>query len=190
MTTHIKFLVLFIFVFVSKSWSIKFPENDFFPVGSDVRYTLISDKTNIIELSQRLILPDDWETYGIWIIWNIKFNKKNEVNLIFWANYDKEVYLSSIKDDFYERMLPDKILLFSPSIAFQKDIIIGKNIFFTFLREYNEFTHPQRKLKLSSVIRARLKINNIEYFLYFIRKRGLALIETKEEIYIEVRFQK
>lgn len=189
MKTHIKIIIFLIFS-ISSLWAINFPENDFFPVGSDVKYTLISEKSNIIELSQKLILPENWKDYGIWIIWNLKYNNSNEINLIFWANYEGEVYLSSIKDDFYERMLPESVLIFAKNISLNKDIKIGNNIYFTYLKEYNELNLPSTKLKLSSVIKTRLKLNKIEYYLYFIKKRGIAIIETKDEFYIEKRFTK
>ncbi|MCX7821643.1 MAG: hypothetical protein N2258_08240 [Brevinematales bacterium] len=188
MTTHIK--ILLIFFAVSQIFALNFPENDFFPVGSDIKYTLVSEKSNSIELSQRLILPENWEDYGIWIVWIIKYNNINEINLIFWANYEREVYLSAIKDNFYERMLTENILIFSPVINFNKDIKIGENIYFSFLKDYNEFTHPITKVKLSQVIKAKLKLNKIEYFLYFIKKRGIAIIETKDEVFTEIKVKK
>ena len=190
MTTHIKIIIFLIFLSISSLWAINFPENDFFPVGSDVKYTLISDKSNIIELSQKLILPENWEDYGIWVIWNLKYNNSNEINLVFWANYDGEIYLSSIKDNFYERMLPESILIFAKNITLNKDIKIGNNIFFTYLKEYNELTIPSTRLKLSSVVKTQLKLNKLEYYLYFIKKRGIAVIETKDEVFVETKLIK
>lgn len=190
MTTHIKIIIFLIFLSISSLWAINFPENDFFPVGSDVKYTLISDKSNIIELSQKLILPENWEDYGIWVIWNLKYNNSNEINLVFWANYDGEIYLSSIKDNFYERMLPESILIFAKNITLNKDIKIGNNIFFTYLKEYNELTIPSTRLKLSSVVKTQLKLNKLEYYLYFIKKRGIAVIETKDEVFVETKLTK
>ncbi len=185
MIIKIKKTIIFVLIVLpSLLWAIKFPENDFFPVGSDVKHVFVSERSNIIELSQRLILPHDWESLGVFVIWNFSFNGTYLYSFNFWANYEREVFLLSISDSFYEKMVGEKILIFSSNVEFKKDIRIGDNIYFTFLSEFKEFTHKQTNVKLSGVIKTKLTLNKIDYFLYFVKGRGVFIIETKDEIFI------
>ncbi len=180
------FLSLTFLLIYIRGRSISFPEVYLFPVKMNYSFSLLSEKKNRIDFLEIIQLPEDIES-GVWVLWKVIFfsgSEKQEYILTFWVSYEGETLLYSLKDGFYERGFDNIPLVISAKIDFNNLIEIGKNITLTYLTEYKSFTHPKTKIKLKSAIKARLTIGDINYFLYFVTKSGLYIIETPEEIFV------
>ncbi|MGC8765506.1 MAG: hypothetical protein ACP5QT_06440 [Brevinematia bacterium] len=174
-------------VFFVNLWGISFPNVSLFPVKLNYSFSLLSDKGNRIDFFETIQISEDIES-GVWLLWRCSFSingKKDDYTLTLWVNYDGEIYLYSLKDRFYERVFDDIPLVFSSSIEVNKPIILGENISLTYTGGYGSFVHPKTKIRLENVIKATLKIASEHYILYFVKGKGLQIIETPEEVFVK-----
>jgi hypothetical protein len=169
-----------------------FPDVFYFPFNPNFSFSLISDKSNTVEVAANIIFPktagnEGDEGYQVFFVdWKLSLNMENQkldYLLHFTILSNGDVYLSSIRDELYQRSLYPEALVFPKNVNFDKPIFIGENISLKYSKFLSYLKIKESGKSYNNVRIADLTLGDSVYTLYFAQYQGIVAIKGPDEVY-------
>ncbi len=178
---------LFLFSLYSRSYCIRFPDISYFPILPNYSFSLISGKSNTLDVSMKIEIPRDEEIYDKFflnclIVLNID-KEKLIYSLRFTLMTNGDVYLTEMRDSAFQRSFPPDILIFPVYPSYDKPVVIGENISLKYSKSFGKMSEKDFKKVYNNVVTAELKLLDDPCLIYFSKDYGIVGIKARDEVF-------
>ncbi len=183
------FLQVFLLLLpVGASYCVHIPDVLYFPVVPNYSESLVSDKSNAIDISLKIEIPRTSETIDKFILnWLVIMKLSNEkfiYSIRMFLLTNGNIYLSEMRDGAYERTFPSMPDILPSAPVFNKTFEIGENMSFKLIKYYNKFSDPFMDKSYYNVISGELKLLDQACQIFFSKDNGIIMIKTGEETFL------
>lgn len=181
---RLSLLTFILAVLVSPLSAMRFPDVFYFPFTPGFSFSLVSEKSNTMDVVANIVIPDDEDLEIFYLDWNIRLNidKRDLVySLRFVVMTNGDVYLSEMKDESYLRYFEPKPLIFPQSLKLNTVISVGENMSLKYIKKIPALRVGDRSF--NNVIVAELTMSDEVISLYFAEKSGIVGMKTRRETF-------
>jgi hypothetical protein len=165
-------------------FGMRFPDVYFFPFTPDFGFSLVSDRTNTMDVTTKIVIPDEESPDIFYLDWNIKLSiaqKPVSYSLRFVVSTNGDVFLSEMRDESSLRTFDPLLLVFPQVIAYNSPIPIGENMSLKYLKKIPSLKVGERSF--NNVILAELAMADETISLYFAEKSGIVGMKNGQETF-------
>jgi hypothetical protein len=165
-------------------FGMRFPDVYFFPFTPDFAFSLVSDKSNSMDVTTKIVIPDEEDPDIFYLDWNIRLTisqKPVQYSLRFVVTTNGDVFLSEMRDESSQRFFDPMPLVFPQNIAFNTTVGIGENMSLKYLKKIPSLKVGDRSF--NNVIVADLVLADETVALYFAEKSGIVGLKSGQETF-------
>lgn len=177
-------LSLFLLFLTIPLFGMRFPDVFYFPFTPNFTFSLISEKSNTMDVVAKIVIPENEDLDIFYLDWNIRLvidSRNINYALRFVVMTNGDVYLSEMKDESYLRYFDPMPLIFPESLKMNTVIPVGENMSLKYVKKLPSLKVGGRSF--NNVIMADLEMSDEVLSLYFGEKSGIIGIKTKRETF-------
>lgn len=185
-TTSIKrsVLILSFILGLVPAFGMRFPDVFYFPFTPDFGFSLVSDRSNTMDVTTKIVIPADESPDYFYLDWNIRLNlSKNPVSysLRFVVSTNGDIFLSEMRDESSQRFFDPMAPVFPQSIPFNSTIVLGEKLSLKYLKKIASLKVGDSTF--NNVIVADLAFGDETINLYFAEKKGIVGMKNGKETF-------
>jgi hypothetical protein len=177
-------LLLLISLCAVPVFGMRFPDVYFFPFTPDFGFSLVSDKSNSMDVTTKIVIPAEETPDIFYLDWNIRLSiskKPVSYSLRFVVSTNGDVFLSEMRDESSLRYFDPMPLVFPQSLSYNSNVVIGENMGLKFLKRIPSLKVGDRSF--NNVILAELALADETISLYFAEKSGIVGMKSGQETF-------
>lgn len=165
-------------------FGVRFPDVFYFPFTPGFSFSLVSEKSNSMDVATKIVIPDNEDLEIFYLDWNIRLViDSRDINyaLRFVVQTNGDVYLSEMKDESTLRFFDPMPLVFPQSLKLNAEIPVGENMSLKYVKKLPSLKVGNKSY--NNIILADLQLADGVISLYFAEKNGIIGMKTKQETF-------
>lgn len=178
---------LFLMIGDLLAYAVRFPTIYYFPLKPDFSFSLISERSNTVDVTERIELPGEDDNPDIFFVnWLVKLSLDNQkliYSLRFQVETNGDISLSEMKDQTYQFYFDNKPLIFPRKYELNSPVSIGENVTWKYTKTLASLKEKNSDKVYNNVVIADFTFMDKTIQIFFAEENGIVGIKSGDEIF-------